>query len=123
MERIKFILCSLLGTITFVPALVSAQNVQLSSLGQALNDVQSLMGRAVPILIGLAVIVFLYGVLKFILHANDADARKEGRSYMLWAIIGIVVMVSVWGLVVFVQNTFGLESQGQNPVPTPQLPR
>lgn len=117
MERIKFILGSLFGTLTFVPALVLAQSNLSAQGGLAsfLSWLQSLMAMVVPILIGLAVIVFLFGVLRFIFSASDPEKRKEGRSYMIWAIIGIVVMVSVWGLVIFVQNSFGLGSNGGHP--------
>jgi uncharacterized membrane protein YidH (DUF202 family) len=109
MKRIRFVLGSLSGVLTFLPALAFAQgNVQLTSLGQALVDVQYLMDMIVPILIGLAVIVFLWGVLRFVFNAGDEEKRKDGKWMMIYGIIGIVVMVSVWGLVYFVQNTFGI---------------
>ena len=124
MERIKFILGSLLGTLSFMPALAFAQGkIPLSTgLGGALIGIRDTMNFIVPMLIGIAVIVFLWGVLAFILHANDPDKRKEGRGFMLWAIIGIVVMVSVWGLVGFVQKTFNLENSSGNVINGPRLP-
>jgi uncharacterized membrane protein YidH (DUF202 family) len=122
MKRIKIVLGSLVSALAFLPALAFAQSgVRLQNLGTALNDVQYIMDRIVPMLIGLAVIVFLWGVLKFVFNAGDEDKRKEGRQLMVWGIVGIVVMVSVWGLVAFVQNTFGVGNinSAQN---IPQLP-
>ena len=80
-----------------------------STLGDLINDILILLNSGVPLLIGLAVIVFLYGVLLFIAKASagNAEGRKEGINFMIFGIIGIAVMVSVWGLVAFVTNTFG----------------
>lgn len=122
MKRIKFILGSLFGTLSLVPALALAQTANPSSgLSGFLIWLRGIMGMVVPILIGLAIIVFLWGVLKFILNAGDETKRTEGKSFMIYGIIGIVVMVSVWGLVAFLQNTFYLTPGGGAP-PTPQLP-
>lgn len=116
MKRIKFILGSLFGTLALMPALAFAQyNVQ-SGLGGFLEWFKSLMVMVIPILIGLGVIVFLWGVLRFIFNAGDEEKRKEGRNFMIWGIIGIAVMVSVWGLVNFLQSTFGLQSANESQV-------
>ena len=71
----------------------------------------------IPLLIGAAVIVFLWGVLVFIAKASagDAEGRKEGRNFMIWGIIGIAVMVSLWGLVSFVTSTLGTTGSGGVP--------
>lgn len=122
MKRIKLILGSLFGSLSLVPALVFAQgNFNTSNgLESVLEDFKLLMDYVVPIIIGLAIIVFLWGVLKFILNAGDEGKRSEGKMFMIYGIIGIVVMVSVWGLVGFLQTTFGLE--GGNAPDVPELP-
>ena len=70
----------------------------------------SLMGYLVPLLIGAAIIVLLYGILVFITKSSsgNAEGRKDGINFMIFGIIGIAVMVSVWGLVAFVTKTFGV---------------
>ena len=80
-----------------------------STLSSIIKNVIGVLGLVVPLLVSAAVIVFLYGVLRFIIKssAGDADGRKEGIDFMIWGIIGIAVMVSVWGLVGFVTGTFG----------------
>lgn len=63
----------------------------------------------VPVLFAIAFIVFLYGVFKkYIWSRGDESAVEEGHKLILWGIIGFVVMVSLWGLVNVVGNTFGL---------------
>lgn len=64
----------------------------------------------VPLLFAVAFIVFLYGVAKaYIFSGGDEEARSNGHKYILWALIGFAVMVSVWGLVNIVTGTFGLD--------------
>ena len=111
MKKIKVVIASLVGYLSLAPVLAFAQggNIQTSGgLTGFLNTLESLMGRVVPLLIGLAVIVFLFGVLRFVFNAGSEDKRKSGRDLIIYGLIGIVVMVSVWGLVYFIQNSLGL---------------
>ena len=72
----------------------------------------------VPLLFAVAFIVFLYGVAKtYIFSAGEADKVSEGHRLILWGIIGFVVMISLWGLVNVVANTFGLWGYGAPPLP------
>ena len=71
-----------------------------------------LLKPLVPLLVGLAVVVFIYGVLTLIL-SEGGEKKEDGKKYMFWGIIGIFVMVSVWGLVAIVQSTFNLENKPQ----------
>lgn len=63
----------------------------------------------VPVLFAIAFIVFLYGIAKaYIFSTGDEEAVKSGHKIILWGVIGFVVMVSLWGLVNVVANSFGL---------------
>ncbi len=62
----------------------------------------------VVLIIGMTVLVFMYGLMKYMFKGRESDsARTEGRKLMLWGIIGIFVMISVWGLVGILSNTLG----------------
>jgi NADH:ubiquinone oxidoreductase subunit 6 (subunit J) len=87
-----------------------------------LREFQDLLGLVVPILIGVAVIVLLWGVVQMIAGAGDEEARKSGRQKIVWGIIGIVVMVSIWGLVIFVQDAFGIGDTDVSEIDIPELP-
>lgn len=69
--------------------------------------IEGILRPLVPLLIGAAVVVFIYGVMIF-MFSDGGEKKEEGKEYMFWGIIGIFVMVSIWGLVGIVQNTFGL---------------
>lgn len=80
-----------------------------STLSTVISRLISLLNSLIPLLIGAAVVVFLYGVMIFIAKASagNAEGRADGIKFMIYGIIGIAVMVSVWGLVTFVTTTFG----------------
>ena len=123
MNRIKIIVGSFLGLLALVPAFAFAQgNLPLTNLGSFVVGLRALMDAVVPILIGLAIIAFLWGALKFVFNADDEGKRSEGKMFMIYGIIGIAVMVSVWGLVGFLQGTFGIQPGGGQVQTGPRLP-
>lgn len=50
-------------------------------------------------------IVFIWGLVQFVSHLDNEEARSEGGKHMLWGIIGMVIMVGVVGIVNIIQNT------------------
>lgn len=88
----------------------------LMALAQAYSPNQGISGlftfaggvlnRIVPLIISLAVVYFIFNVFKYAV-AGDEDKKAEAKKHMIWGIIGIFVMVSVWGLVAILQATFG----------------
>ncbi|HEY5588943.1 MAG TPA: hypothetical protein VIK86_08315 [Candidatus Paceibacterota bacterium] len=79
----------------------------------------TLANAVIPLLIGLAVTAFVYGIIQFFLNPDNEEKRKAGKSYMLWGIIALFVMVSFWGLVGILSNTF---TPGGTTVYMPGLP-
>jgi fumarate reductase subunit C len=67
----------------------------------------------IPIILGLAILVFLWGVLKYGLSKDD-ESRKESISIIINGIIIIFVMVSVWGIVSLFVDFFGIDPNSSN---------
>lgn len=64
---------------------------------------------AVPVIFALAFAVFVWGVVKyFFLHGGEEKQREEGKQFVLWGILGMAVLFSVWGFVNIVLSTLGL---------------
>lgn len=72
---------------------------------QLLGDITGIIQAIIPILIGAALLVFLWGVLKY-LFSKDAKSKTEGTTFILWGIISLFVMVALWGLVNILQSSF-----------------
>jgi hypothetical protein len=84
-----------------------------------INFINSIL---VPVLFAIAFIVFLWGVFKyFILGAADEKSRTDGKQFVLWGLIGFVVILSVWGIVTIVGQTLGLQLGGAAPFKPPTL--
>ncbi len=84
--------------------------------GYASSIVGIINGIFVPVLISIAFITFLWGVYKYFIAGAASDTeREEGRKFILWGIIGFVVIFSVWGLVGIVGSTLGLSPGGGPP--------
>jgi predicted membrane channel-forming protein YqfA (hemolysin III family) len=82
----------------------------LCRIGQILNAV-------VPVLIALGVVYFVWGVITYVI-ASDEEAKKAGRNRIIYGIIGLAVIVAVWGLVRILTNTFDVNNTGQITLPT-----
>ncbi|NQV88585.1 MAG: hypothetical protein HQ402_03485 [Parcubacteria group bacterium] len=95
-------------TLILTPVLVFA----ISNVQDLLVAVLTLINLVIPVVFGLALIVFFYGVAKFVFKSRegDEDAIKEGKSLMLWGVISIFVMGSLWGVIYFIQYELGLET-------------
>jgi hypothetical protein len=66
--------------------------------------IQDIFSAIVPLIISLAVIFFLWSTAQYILR--EGDSQKDAKDHMMWGIIILFVMVSVWGLVAILGNTF-----------------
>jgi len=83
------------------------KNVSLTSIGNFFNFLSCTLIKSVaPFLISLATVAFVYGIIQYFLNPDNEEKRKKGKSYMMWGIIALFVIVSVWGLVGILSNTF-----------------
>jgi hypothetical protein len=70
-----------------------------------------------PLIAGLALLAFFWGMAKFILKAGSEDGREEGKQVMKWGIVALFVAVSLFGILTFLYNEFQFGNIG-----IPQLP-
>lgn len=102
-------------TLLAFPMIASAQ-----TLFDMLGKFSSLVDATVPVLIGLAILVFIFGILKYVVAKSPED-QKEARGVILWGIIIIFVMVSIWGLVRLLGDTLGLDNASVGAPATPGI--
>ncbi len=62
----------------------------------------------IPLLVGIAVLFFVYRLTISLLYTDNNEKRQEARQQMVWGIIALFVLVSVWGLVNILSSLFNL---------------
>ncbi len=79
--------------------------VTFSSL---VSDLTTFLSDLIPLVVVLALLYFLWGAVQFI-RADD-KTRGEARTRVIYGLVGLFVMVSVWGLVGVLSNTLNLDN-------------
>jgi succinate dehydrogenase/fumarate reductase cytochrome b subunit len=58
----------------------------------------------VTLLYAVAFLFFLFGIMRYFFASTNEEARAKGKQHMMWGVIGLVVLFSVWGLVRILLN-------------------
>ncbi len=53
-----------------------------------------LVTPAIKLLFGFALVIFLYGVVEFIINSGNEEARSKGAQHILWGLVGLFIMVA-----------------------------
>jgi uncharacterized membrane protein YidH (DUF202 family) len=76
------------------------------ALVERINEV--ILFPLISLMIGVALLVFLWGAFQFVYNAADERARETGRRHMIWGIVGFVVMLSALTILQIAAGTFGI---------------
>lgn len=66
--------------------------------------------KIIPLLGAVAFLVFVYGVAKFIRSAGSEKDLKDSKNLLIWGIVGLFVLVTIWGIIAFLSGEFGFGS-------------
>jgi len=76
-----------------------------------LNYIACLLSKfIVPLIFSLAIVLFIWGIVQYVINTDDEAKKKKGKQFMIWGIIGLTIMSSVWGLVRVLGKTFGVDT-------------
>ncbi|HAE36803.1 TPA: hypothetical protein DCX66_03450 [Candidatus Nomurabacteria bacterium] len=81
-------------------------------------SVVTLMGKVNDVIINpiiifvfvLATVYFLYGLIQYLISPDNEEIRTSSKSHMLWGIVGMFIMISVFGIMNIILNTLGEEN-------------
>lgn len=79
----------------------------------AVTDIATLFSYAicllqsfvVPFLVGIALVMFLAGIVKYVASGDNEEKKDAGKGLMIFGIIALFVMTAVWGLVKILYTT------------------
>ena len=66
-----------------------------------------LIDFTLPFLVALALLAFFKGLVAFIAKSGDAKNHEEGRDLMVWGLVGLFAMISVFGILRLLLDDFG----------------
>ncbi len=100
-HKTSIIYIALAGLAT--PFFASAQG-DLTSFVRTIGNIVNLL---VPIVSTLAIVFFFFGLAKYVLNAGDEERKAEGKNIMIWGVLAMFVLVTIWGIIGFLQKTVG----------------
>ncbi len=89
-----------------------------SPLENLMERILSWVNRGVPILLTIATIVFIWIVIQYI-KEKDPKEMEVKQKQVRNGIIGLFVIIAVWGIIAFIAGTLGIEKNPTIPVPCP----
>ena len=105
----KYILAAF--SITSLPALAFAATSQ--TFGGVITDIIGYLNQVLFLLMALAVLMFVWYIIQYFIKPNED--RAGARDYVLYSIIGFFVILSMWGIVNILNNTFGVDNASNKP--------
>lgn len=123
MKKIGYLIGS--ATTFALPFVAAAQAVNPSGslFDQSLQNILTFTTTTlIPFIIGIGFLVFVWGMFQYFIAggAND-EAKAKGKSLMIYAILGFVLIIVFWGVINLVATSTGLNSQTLNNTLVPQV--
>ncbi|HDQ16762.1 MAG TPA: hypothetical protein ENN31_01405 [Candidatus Vogelbacteria bacterium] len=109
----KVIYLSLLDVL-FLPSMTLAQEGTIQNAVEVFGGIIALL---IPIMIALGIVIFFYGLAMYLLKAGEEEGQRGARNLMIYGVVAVFVMVSIWGLVAMIRESFGVESDTDLPIP------
>ncbi|MEK7514583.1 MAG: hypothetical protein AAB587_02065, partial [Patescibacteria group bacterium] len=85
-----------LAAIVAAPAVAFAQLGNITSL---VNQISNIITLLIPVAFAAALLFFFWGLAQYIMAGGDETTQKAGKDKMLWGVIALFVMSSIWGIV------------------------
>lgn len=97
------------GSLWALPFLALAQELgNIETLVESIGDIVNLL---LPIVIGIALLAFFWGLATYIFNAGNEDAKDKGKRIMIGGIIALFVAVAIWGIIGFIGSALGIDTQ------------
>ncbi len=98
------LLSGMLLALLVVPTTSSA-----AGLTETVTKLTGSLGGFIAVLTGLALAAFLFGMVVFIRKAGEDKEISAGRRGMLWGVVGLFVVMSLWGVISILFELFGVD--------------
>ncbi len=119
---IKSKITLLIGSLFLLPQTTLGQGtgVTFTNIDNLVTGISNVISILIPVAFAAILLFFFWGLAKYML--GDAEDKEKGKNLMIWGVIALFVAASIWGLVAFLRDVFGVNDldQTNNPVAVPQ---
>ena len=84
----------------------------ISTLTNVIDKFAEIINGLLPIVVAIALLAFFWGLVQYIFYQNSEEKKKTSKNIMIWGLVALFVMVSVWGIINVVQETFDIQPGG-----------
>jgi hypothetical protein len=98
---------------SLIPHIAFAAGEGVNTLVRALN--QYIFNPIIILLFLLALIYFIYGLIKFIQESGSSEGRSTGGRHIMYGLIGMLIMISVYWILGVLMDTFGVDNINLDP--------
>ncbi len=67
-----------------------------------------LINTIIPLLVAIALVFFFIGLVRFIYESSDSHGHAEGKELIVWGLVAMFVLVSVWGILATMREALNL---------------
>ena len=110
MKKIGYILGSTSALV--LPFIASAAfDPDNNAFGTLLSELVDLSNKIlIPFILAIGFLVFVWGMFRyFIAGGANEEARESGRSLMIYATLGFVLIIVFWGVINLITESTGLD--------------
>ena len=106
----------LLPSVTFAQGVIEDGGGPFGTLLE--NIITFTNGVLIPFVIGIGFLFFVWGMFQYFIAggAND-EAKEKGKSLMVYATLGFVLIIIFWGVVNLIANSTGLQGTSVTNIP------
>ncbi len=70
-------------------------------------SIVDIINLLIELLAGFALLGFFWGIALYIQSAGDEKKLAQGKDIMIWGVVGLFVLVSIWGILAFLYGNLG----------------
>lgn len=119
----KYILISSIALITAITTQTAFALDKTKGFAKLLSDIGGLVDMSIGILVTLALAAFFWGLVQYIFKLGGSKTPDNGRSLMIYGIVALFVMVSIWGVTKFIGEFLGVDKNASAPTSSNLLPK
>jgi hypothetical protein len=77
-----------------------------STFASAIQTLIGLINMLVGVLAALAIVVFFIGLVRYVQASADSHGHQEGRERIIWSLVALFVLFSIWGILALMSVAF-----------------